>query len=90
MVFLEGWLKEKIIIACSRISTITLAGLSVQYVVCGLTNVCFSAFRANFEPLNLDEAADNTNALANIMFDARFTAIASTDDTAASHIRKVA
>ena len=35
----EGWLKEKITIVFSRITAIILAGLSVQYVIDGLTAV---------------------------------------------------
>ena len=35
----EGWLNEKITMVFSRITAIMLAGLSVQYVVDGLTTV---------------------------------------------------
>ena len=38
-VIAEGWLNEKITVVFSRITAIILAGLSVQYVIDGLTTV---------------------------------------------------
>ena len=35
----EGWLNEKITMVFSRITAIILAGLSVQYVIDGLTAI---------------------------------------------------
>ena len=38
-VFAEGWLDERVKMVFSRITAIILAGLSVQYVIDGLTTI---------------------------------------------------
>ena len=38
-VIAEGWLNEEITMVFSRITAIILAGLSVQYVIDGVTNI---------------------------------------------------
>ena len=64
----EGWLNEKITMVFSRITAIILAGLSVQYVIDGLTAI---GILAGLKQFNLDETAGDVIAVADIMFDTR-------------------